>query len=82
MGRTIQIEVPEWVDAKEIETLKQMLITALEEKMKNKAEINVYRIYFVLKYPESESETKNFSLDEELGILEEIRKKEKKRVSK
>ena len=78
MGRTIQIEVPEWVDAKEIETLKQMLITALEEKMKNKAEINVYRIYFVLKYPESE--TKNFSLDEELEILEEIRKKERKRL--
>ena len=34
--------------------------------------------YFALKYPESE--TKNFSLDEELEILEEIRKKERKRL--
>ncbi len=78
MGKIIQIEVPDWVESIDIENLKKMLIEALEEKMKNKTDINVYRMYFALKYPETES--KNFDLNEELRILEEMRKKEKERV--
>ena len=78
MGKIIQIEVPDWVESNDIENLKKMLIEALEEKMKNKTAINVYRMYFALKYPETKS--KSFDLDEELRILEEMRKKEKERV--
>ncbi len=55
-----------------------MLIDALEEKMKDKTDINIYRIYFALSYPKTES--KSFDLNEELRILEEMRRKEKERL--
>ena len=79
MPKQIVIEVPDWVNSKIIEDLKRMLIEVLEEKMKgDKVDIDLYRIYFALKYPK----TKNveFELDEELRMLREMREKERKRV--
>ena len=55
-----------------------MLIEVLEEKMKGDVDIDLYRIYFALKYPESKS--KEFELDEELRMLRELREKERKRI--
>ncbi len=79
MGKIIQIEVPEWVDSKAIENLKQLIIELLEEKLKrNKVDINLYKLYFALKYPESEY--REFSLEEEIKFLENMRKKEKDRA--
>ena len=78
MGKIIQIEVPDWVKVEDVEVLKKMLIEALEEKMKDKTDINVYRMYFALKYPKTE--LKSFDLKEELKILEKMRKKEKERL--
>jgi len=79
MPKQIVIEVLDWVNSKIIEDLKRMLIEVLEGKMKgDRVDIDLYRIYFALKYPE----TKNveFELDEELRMLREMREKERKRV--
>ena len=32
MGRVIQIEIPDWINPKDVENIKQILIEALEEK--------------------------------------------------
>ena len=78
MGRVIQIEIPDWINPKDVENIKQILIEALEEKIKNKVDIYIYRIYFALKYPKTE--LRSFDLDKELRILEEMRRKEKERL--
>ena len=79
MPKQIVIEVPDCVDSKTVENLKRMLIEVLEEKMRNdKVDINLYRIYFALKYPESKGI--EFDLDRELSLLKEMREKEKKRI--
>jgi len=72
-------EVPDWVNSKTVENLKRMLIEVLEEKMKNdRVDIDLYRIYFALKYPESKNV--DFDLDGELNLLKEMREKERKRL--
>jgi len=79
MPKQIVIEVPDWVNSKTVENLKRMLIEVLEEKMKNdRVDIDLYRIYFALKYPESKNV--EFDLDEELNLLKEMREKERKRI--
>ena len=77
MGKVLQIEVPDWIDLDDTE-LRKILVEALERKMKDKVDINVYRMYLALKYPETKS--RSFDLDRELEILKDMRKKEKKRV--
>ena len=79
MPKQIVIEVPDWVNSKIVEDLKKMLTEVLEEKMKSdKVDIDLYRIYFALKYPESKNV--KFELDEELKMLREMREKERKRI--
>ena len=79
MPKQIVIEVPDWVNSKIVEDLKKMLTEVLEEKMKSdKVDIDLYRIYFALIYPESKNV--KFELDEELKMLREMREKERKRI--
>ncbi len=79
MGKIIQIEVPDWVDEKLANKLKEMLIEKLREVIgRDYVDIRIYNLYFTLKFPE----TKNvdFDLDKELENLKKMREKEKKRV--
>lgn len=79
MGKVIQIEVPDRVDEKLINKLKEMLADKiLDEIGKDYADIDLYNLYLTLKFPKTEDVT--FDTDKELEYLRKMKEKEKKRV--
>ena len=73
MAKVIQIEVPDWVDEKTVNKLKEVLLEKiLDDIEKDYVDVKLYNLYYALKYPK----TKNAELKDELKIFEELRKKE------
>jgi len=73
MGKIIQIEVPDWVDEKEIKTLIDNYIESkLPDKVTREEYIKLANINLeeIVEYP----------TEKELEFLKEMREKEKKRV--
>ena len=76
MGKTITIEVPDWVGREEVEEIKKTLAEILARQMKGSVDPSVYRAYLALAFPD----TGFTELEDEEKLLEDMRKREKERL--
>ncbi len=72
MGKVIQIQIPEWIDEKEIERVIEVYLeTKLSDKVSREEYLKLVNV--------SEEEIVEFDYDTEIKTLEKLREKARKR---